>query len=974
VAVPILATKLYIPPPRPQLILRSRLIQQLNAGLRTNHKLILISAPPGFGKTTLLSEWLYRAMNDEVGMLKEESSPDSIHHSSIILHRSRVAWVSLDEGDNDPVRFWSYVIAALDKAQPGLGTEAMALLQAAQAPPIETILILLINAITDLDRPVILVLDDYHLIETEPIHQTLIFLLDHLPPQLHLVITSRADPPLPLTRLRVRGQLTEVRDSDLRFNLSETATFFNQVMKLNLAVDDIMALEKRTEGWIAGLQLAALSLQGQIDTADFVRAFTGSHRYIFNYLAEEVLARQPRQMQTFLMQTSILDRLHGPLCDAVLSPTVLAESSSAEAANLALLLRPTGSAHADEPVTGQDILEYLEQANLFLIPLDNERRWYRYHHLFGDFLRAHLRQKVDEQEIKNLHHRASRWYAAHNFTTEAISHALAAGDTDQAASLVEQIIIPLLTRGEVATILDWLEALPGEMIRLRPRLCLGRAWVMVITTQWDQVEPLLQNTENVLSAQESTNQSSDDPTARGWWGEIAAMRAMIISGQGDTARAIELWQQAQERLPQDNLVVHSIIAMQLGIAYQYIGEMALARQSLTNAVAMARATDNLIIALSSINNLARVEVEQGRFSEALELRRQALELVDQKAGKSGRPSPLAKWTYLELAEALREQNELEAAKHQLTIALELESPEVKLANTAPIAYIILARILQAQGDEAGADEAIQQARQESPDDVPISPWIDAVRARLWLAQGKLAKAVEWAQNCGLPLVEPFEFDRYPGEYGTLMRIWIAQEQFDEALDLLRRMESTAAAHGRSGRLIEILMLQALAWQAQGQVEQALPPLLRALALGEEGGYIRTFADEGAPMTWLLQQVKSRRLLSDDAFVDKLLAAIGADIRPSSAAAHGTAKGMAEPKILPAVPSSKPSSLPLVEPLSEREMEVLRLVAAGLSNQEIAETLIIAEGTVKKHLHNIFGKLNSRSRTQAILRATELKLL
>jgi len=942
---PLLTTKFHIPRPRAQLIPRSRLTTRLEAGVRQGSKLTLISAPPGFGKTTLLSEWVYWPQ-DANG--HRPAGPKEAQPSDFTPQPAGVAWVSLDEQDNDPVRFWSYVISALDKVQPGLGTEAMTMLHSPQAPPIETTLTHLVNALAAASQTCILILDDYHLIQTEPIHQAVTFLLDHLPAQMHLMITSRADPPLPLTRLRVRRQLTELRENDLRFTLTEAVAFFNQLMGLNLTPNDIIALEERTEGWIAGLQLAALSMQGLADTADFVRAFTGSHRYIIDYLAEEVLARQPAHIQKFLLQSSVLDRLQGALCDAIMNNTARPPVSK-ELIPAAVPPNPAAS--------GQEILEYLEQANLFLIPLDGERRWYRYHHLFADFLQARLRQTAAEPEVVALHRRASDWHAANGSISEAISHALAAGDADLAAGLIEQVIINMLINGEVTTVSEWLASLPETLVQSRPRLSVGQAWAMIISTEWEHVESLVDQAERVLAADEATNRQSDDPTVRGLWGEIAALRAMIVGRQGQVDQAIELCRQALVRIPADNLIVRSIITMLLGDSYELAGDLEQATKTLTEAIKLAYATDNFIIVLTGSSNLSNVYEERGQLPEAIAVCRQALELVQEKATVPGQPSPVAKWVYLRLAELLREQNHLEAAKQYLTIGLELEPILHVPGGNLGIGNLILARILQAQGDLAGANEAIQQAIETGKDLSPVNLWRTAVQARLWLAQGKQAKARQWAESCGLPLDDSFDYGNYPGEYATLVRVWLAQERFSEAVELLQRMQSAADGAGRQGRLVEIFMLQALALHRQSKAEQALTPLIRSLTLAEPGGYVRTFVDEGAPAAQLLQTVKSRGIApSTQSYVDALLAAFPPETELSAA------------------PTLSAASQPLIEPLSERELEVLGLVAAGLSNQEIADKLIIAEGTVKKHLHNVFGKLSVRSRTQAVMVATELHLL
>ncbi len=966
-STPILATKLYIPPPRPQLILRPRLTQRLNACLHSGQKLTLIVAPPGFGKTTLLSEWLHHFRWPIADFELNTSSENSIENPQSKIENLKTAWVSLDEQDNDPVRFWGYVISALDQFQPDLCQETLSLLHSPQAPPIETTLTSLINAVATLPPHLLLILDDYHVIEAAPIHQAFAFLLDHLPPQLHVILTSRADPPLPLTRLRVRGQLTELRQDDLRFTLAEAVTFFNQGMQLNLSPDDIMALEQRTEGWIAGLQLAALSMQGQNDTAGFVQAFTGSHRYVFDYLAEEILVRQPQYIQTFLLRTSILERLCGPLCDAVTEFTI----DDLQFASVDLNSKTANS--KSEIVNGQTILEYLEQANLFLIPLDGERRWYRYHHLFADFLRAHLRQSRSSAEVAALHLRAGQWHAANGLTAEAINHTLAAGNAEQAAQFIEQVILTLLANGEAATVIGWLESLPESLIRTRPRLSLGQAWAMTITTQWDKVEPLVQEAERILAANPATNQSSDDPVVRGFWGEIAALRSMLMANLGQAAQVIELSQQALERLPGNNLIVRSIILRNLGVAYEMSGELALASRTLNEARELALASDNLMIVLVTTTSLAQIEEDQGHLHQAAELYREQLRLIEQKSRTPGKPSHLAQWVYLHLAELLREQHDLEAAKGYLTFAQELEDQANRDSDPMAISEIILARILQAEGDPVGARQAIQQASQRISPLSALFPWVGAVQAWLWLAQGNLAQAVQWAENCGLPLDESFKYDSYPGEYGVLVRVWLAQGRHVEALALLGRMQAAAEAVGRTGRLVEILILQALALGAQQKIEPAVTTLSRALALAEAGGYIRLFADEGPPLAELLARISGPAAGVSPAYLDKLRNTLpGFKLPILDFGLNATERPEIQNLKYPKGTMSKIANL--VEPLSERELEILALVAAGLSNQEIGERLVIAEGTVKKHLHNIFGKLDVRSRTQALLRAAELKLL
>jgi len=942
----LLKTKLYIPQTRSQLVPRPQLLARLEAGLV--RKLTVISAPPGFGKTTLLSAWVYQHHHKAGATDNESDTPPT------------VSWVSLDELDNDPVRFWSYIIAGLETVQANLGADAKTLLAAPQPPPIETTLTTLINALADLPHKIVLILDDYHIIENETIHHGLTFLLDHLPPQIHLIMTSRADPPLPLTRLRVRGQLNELREGDLRFTAAEVAIFLNQIMGLNLLPADVAALEARTEGWIAGLQLAALSMQGRDDTGGFVRAFTGSHRYVIDYLAEEVLAQQPEPVQKFLLQTSILERLSGPLCDAIISNLEIGGW---------ILESNAGPSIPSASLQSQEILTYLEQANLFLIPLDDKRRWYRYHHLFADFLKEQLHQTMAPQEIATLHQQASRWHAANNLTGEAINHALAANQVQEAARLIEQAMMNMLVNGEVTTIINWIDSLPQDAVLASPRLSLGKGWAMVIINQWDSIETLLAAAEEQLARRAATpgqNQNWDEATIKGMQGEASAMRGMVLGRNGNARSAIEVCERALERLPPENRMVRSIITLTLGPAYEATGDLARAIHTLTETVSLSMASGNLIVALTALSNIAILEQERGNLHRAKALYRQGIEIVEQRSQERGQQFPAGRWAYMGLAELHREWNLLEEAKRYLTISLEMPHQIDMLGSSSALVYLILARVLLAQGDGQGAMDAIDQATQQLQESSIIKPWVDAIRARLCLAQGHLAETTRWAQTCQLPLGDAFDYVRYPGEYGILARVYLAQGQFKAATSLLQQMYTAAEKGGRSGRLIEIIMLQALAMHLQSQSEAALAPLSRALALAEPGGYVRLFVNEGLPMAQLLHLARSKAATPHKAYLDKLL-----DAFPAKMAVN---QPTTEQRGLLSVSLEGTDTPLLIEPLSDRETEVLRLIAAGLSNRKIAEELVITVGTAKTHANNIYRKLDVNSRTQAVARATELGLL
>ncbi len=945
----LLSTKLHVPQTRPNLVPRHRLTERLNDALCAGCKLALVSAPAGFGKTTLLSEWI--------------ATP----------HGQRaVAWLSLDESDNDPVRFWTYVVTALETIQPGLGARPLALLQSPQPLPtmsaprgevewIESALTLLINALTGLSTEFVVVLDDYHIIKAQPIHDAVAFLLDHLPSQMRLVIASRADPPLPLARLRTRGQLIELRAADLRFTPDEAAAFLNRVMGLGLSAEDVAALETRTEGWIAGLHLAALSLQGSDarHVPDFIAEFTGSHRYVLDYLIEEVLHRQPESIQAFLLQTSILDRLCGPLCDAVVYG---------------------GDYPMRNPLNpeSQAMLERLEQANLFIVPLDHDRIWYRYHHLFAEFLRNRLRQAPPlsptftggiKGGAPELHRRAAEWYEHKGLINEAVSHALAALDFERAARLIEQVAQTVLMRGEVTTLQSWLEAMPAQWVRSRPKLCIIHACALAIAGQLDAVEPLLQDAERDIRSEPDMPVTEREDL----FGQIAAIRAILATYQSDVPRAIDLARQALDRLPDDNSFLRDISAWILRFACFFGGDVAAISRAFSENIDISQAVGNTLVALLSIHAFGYLQMMQGRLRQADEIYRRGLQLV---AGQSGPPSPVASLVYLGLGELLRERNDLDAAARYLAEGVEL-GKQLGNAEIFIDGYIALAKVKQAQGDADGALAVIQETEQLVRGEPSLWTWaeLEARRARLWIAQSNLAAAEQWAASRGraldaVPKVPNLmDFFEQEIEQATLARLLIAQRRLDEATRLLDELLQATIAIGWTGSTIEVMTLQALALQAQGKTTQAMTTLEQALALTEPEGYVRIFVDEGEPMRLLIAdlglQIKRRVRGARDETSARLLAYVGRLLAAFPAPST------------PALPRSETRNLQskiLVEPLSERELEVLQLVADGASNQEIAQELVIAVSTVKTHIKNICGKLDVRGRTQATTRARELGLL
>ena len=668
----LLVTKLAMPPLRSDLVARPRLTNQLSLGIQ--RPLTLISAPAGFGKTTLLSTWL--------------------EHASL-----RSAWLSLEQDDDDLTRFWSYVFAAVSRVHPGSEASALALLQGSapqQLPPIETVLTVWINGLAALSHEMALILDDYHVITAPSIHRSVTYLVDHLPPRLHLVITTRADPPLPLARLRTRGHLTEIRSADLRFTTEETSSFLIRTLGRNLSGEDIAALEARTEGWIAGLQLAGLSMRGRQDIPAFLQAFTGSQRYIIDYLVEEVLARQPEPVQTFLLQTAILERLQGSLCEAVIG-------------------EPGGEA------SGQAMLEQLEQANLFLTPLDDSRLWYRYHQLFAEALRHHLQRRQPEL-VPDLHRRASTWYEQHEMIYDAVHHALTAADFAQAAHLIEHTAELVAKRGELATLRSWLEALPDELLRSRVELCLWQGWLLTLSGQYDAAERLLSDLDPQLrtgttSAELAAMSGAVEPQQQGvsqrglieYAGRAAAIRAFVAFRRGDIPRTIELALQALEQLSHDQ-AFRGLVAWYLGIAYLLSGDPAKGSAALSEARASSLAAGNSYTAFMATFELAQLQARQGgHLHQADQSYQQALELGAERGGLLAATGP----AYVGRGELQYEWNQPGAGSPLLQEGI-ARCQQTGNVSILLLGHVALARVKQAQGDAGGA----RPAHRADPADPP----------------------------------------------------------------------------------------------------------------------------------------------------------------------------------------------------------------------------------------------------------------
>lgn len=903
---PVLATKLYIPPPRPNQISRPRLMDRLNEGLSGRRALTLIAAPTGFGKSTLVSEWLARCGRP-------------------------AAWLSLDENDNDAVRFWLYFIHALQRATPGAGAGLLEILQAPQPPPTEALLTALLNEIAAIPHDFILVLDDYHVIDAKPIEDGLAFVVEHLPPQMHLVITTRADPVLPIARLRARGRLTEVRVADLRFTPAEAGEFLNRTMALDLSGEAVAALESRTEGWIAGLQLAALSMQGNQDIAGFLQAFAGDNRYIMDYLVGEVLQRQPASIRNFLLQTSILDQLNGPLCDAVTG-------------------QPGGQAR----------LEALQRGNFFLIPLDERRHWYRYHHLFADVLRLHLVAEQPEL-VPALHRQASAWYERNGSVNDAIRHALVAEDFERAATLIERSVPQMRQHRQEATLLSWFRTLPDEIFQYRPVLNVHYVGTLLQNGYIDPGESRLRDVERWLRTPVDRLAPPivvDEEEFQRLPGSVAMYQAGIALVQGDVTKTIHYAQQVLELAGETDDFLRGAASSLLGLAFWAGGDLEAAHQIYAEGMAHLHKVGFISDVIGGSVTLADIRIAQGRLGEAMGTYQSGLRLATEPGTPARRG---AADMHVGMSELYRERNDLHAATQHLLKSEALG--ELNGLSKHPYRRrVAQARIRAAEGDLDGALDLFAEAEPLYVGDFsPNVQPVPALKARVWIRQGRLQEALGWARERNLSADDELSYLR-EFEHITLARLRLAQYRRNgtesairEATRLLDRLLNTAQAGERMGSALEILLLQSLAHKALGDIASALPPLYQALILAEPEGYVRIFVDEGPEMADLLREAAARGMAPAYA---RALLSVSPDERNQSAESSG--------------PS--PTAHPLIEPLSQREIELLRLFQTELSGPEIADALVIALSTVRTHTKSIYAKLNVNSRRAAVKRAMDLGLV
>lgn len=904
----VLATKTVVPAVRSRLLPRPGAYDRLDRAVAC--EVVLVSAPAGFGKTTLLAQW---------------ASGGSFP----------VAWLSLDPDDDDPVRFLRYLVAAIRRVEGGFGERLAALLSGPNRPAAEALGTVLVNELAGFTGNLVIVLDDYHVLQSRPVHELLRHLVAHLPASVHLVISSRADPPLPLARLRVRGQLAELRAADLRFARAEVSAFFQQVWQLPLDSEVIDVVRSRTEGWVAGLQLAALILQDAPDATAFAKAFTGTHRFVLDFLTEEILERQPDDVRQFLLDTSVLDRVSAPLAEALTA----------------------------RPDAGR-VLDALERANMFLVPLDAQRRWYRYHQLFAEMLRARLRQDHPERE-EELHHAAGLWCEQHGLVDEAIRHWGACGEPGRAAALVERHIEELILRtSERATMDRWLHSLPDEVVRHRPRLLVAQGISALIEGRLEEVEPLLE-----MAGRAPADAGKHEPTVGSHASVLgnvpavtAIMRADVARLRGDFSAEETFAREAVGHLRPEDATLACFARYQLAVADWMSGRLPQAERGLQAVVAERLAAGERYLAARASYDLGQVQLARGSLRAAAVTYQRAIQ-VFRRAG-AARPA-MAGIGLAGLGEVRRERGDLEGA---LQAATEGAGLCRHLAYSPPLsaALVTLAWTRHALGDRDGAVRAIDEAAAVIPS-AEISPLHDlarAGRARLLLAHGRIGEALRWVDERGLGDEDEVPYAR-EGEYQVLAHVLLATQGLDRARRLAERIGARAEAEGRVGTVIRLRALLALVLDAAGERDLALQVLATALLLARAEGQVAAFADEGPAMGGLLQRLvmACRR--------EGFAALPGVPAEYVSRLIIASRQGLPD-EAVSAAPAA--SAAGVLDPLTAREQEVLGLLAAGRTNREIAEELFVTVGTMKKHVGHICRKLGAANRTQAVAHARGLGLI
>ncbi len=887
----IIKTKINVPALRRSLVLRKRLIDLLYEGIRQRRRLTVVSAPAGFGKTTLVSEWI---ASGEIP----------------------AAWISLDEGDGDPSRFLTYLIAALQTLISGVGDGVLAALQSSQPNSAKDLLTTLLNELSSTEDDFALVLDDYHTIDSKAVDGLLAFLLEHMPPSMHMVITTREDPVLPLARLRARNQLTEIRAAELRFTQSEAADFLNQIMGLNLSAENIAALEARTEGWVAGLQLAALSMQGNVDATEFIRSFSGANQFVLDYLLEEVLQKQTESLQEFLLRTSILNRLNGSLCNTL-----------------------------NETTSAQETLEQLERTNLFFVALDDERSWYRYHNLFRDLLRQRLSQKYSKEEVARIHMRASEWFEQNGDIGEAFRHAITAEDFERAARLAESAWLGMDETFQTGTWLGWVNQLPLSVRRVRPVLLTQVGWSYMDAGNAEASESSLKDAENSLKRPREELVIVEVEQFRTLPARIIFARAYNAQTQNRFDDVVRYVETTLDMIPHEDQYMQAQASSILSTTYWASGELDKSFELMSNWVNAAQQAGNIVFAVAASFGKADILISQGRLRDAMQVYQTALSL----AAEHGAEQHTAHH-HLGLGLLHHEMGEDEPAAHHLQKAFEL-GRQTTIVDWMYRKSLAQAYLKESEGDLRSALELLSDAQRfyvRTP--IPNLRPVEAMQARIHIKQNHLNKAQAWAHQSGLSLQDKPIFLNEFG-YLTFARIMLAENQNDQhfqtMLQMLESLLKQAESQNRPRSRIDILITQALAFSAKDS-SKALAALEQALTLAEPEGYLRLFVDEGKPMAELLSKFKSSKLQQ---YANRILAALTSSIHPSSF-----------------------SIQPLIDPLSDRELEVLRLIAQGLSNQEITQKLVVALSTVKGHNLRIFAKLQAKSRTEAAARARELGLL